>query len=642
MIRLSHWLRVLVLVCASLVAPLVSAQDAALPMLPTPQGEGVPESLRAWIPWVMHGQERRFCPVWQQEHLCEWNTPAMFDVRADGATLQFRAFVGLAGPLRLPGSADVWPSALLVDGVSQPIASNGQQPLVELTPGWHDVTLEFAWGRRPESIRLPDELVLGTLTVDSVAVPYPRREATGTLWLNAGESAEAGEQDRLQIDVQRRLTDSVPAYLTTRLRLQVSGDPRELNLGNVLPEGFRAHGIETALPARLAADGTLLVQVRAGTWDMTIMAHRLSPIAEISFLTEQGVWPGSETWVFEAVPSVRSVQVSGAPGIDPQRTALPDEWKSLPAFLMEQGATLRFEELRRGESTPPPDALSVQRTLWLRTDGSSFVASDLVNGTLSQGTRLQESFAGALQRADVQGAGRVITTHNGGLAGVEVREGAIQISADQVYPIGVELPAVGWNRDATTLRVDLQTPPGWTLVSVTGADEVFGSWVRAWNLQDLFVLLLVALAIRQVLGTPAALLAAVVLALAWHERGVPQLIWLTAVILTLLAERLGSARLGRWLVRARWVVLVVLLIQSVQFVGSQSRLALFPQLDLYGKAPSEQAWDYRGPSSGFGDFAAPMQQAPPPGAAEPTAPPMEPIEAEVALDEASVDSRTID
>jgi hypothetical protein len=642
MIRLSHWMRACLLVCTSLVAPLVLAQDTALPMLPAPQGEGVPESLRAWIPWVMHGQERRFCPVWQQEHLCDWSTPATFDVRADGATLQFRAFVGLAGPLRLPGSADVWPAALLVDGVSQPIASNGQQPLVELTPGWHDVNLAFAWGRRPESIRLPDELVLGTLTVDSVAVPYPRREATGMLWLNAGETAEAGEQDRLQIDVQRRLTDSVPAYLTTRLRLQVSGDPRELNLGNVLPEAFRAHGIETALPARLAADGTLLVQVRAGSWDMTIMAHRLSPIAEISFLTEQEAWPASETWVFEAVPSVRSVQVSGAPGIDPQRTALPEDWKSLPAFLMEQGTTLQFEELRRGEATPPPDALSVQRTLWLRTDGSSFVASDTLSGTLSQGTRLQESFAGALQRADVQSAGRVITTYNGGLAGVEVREGAIQISADQVYPTGAELPAVGWNRDATTLRVDLQTPPGWTLVSVSGADEVVGSWVRAWNLQDLFILLLVALAIRQVLGTPAALMAAVVLALAWHEHGVPQLIWLTAVILMLLVERLGNARLGRWLVRARWVVLVVLLIQSVQFVGSQSRLALFPQLDLYGKGPSEQAYDYRGPSHGFGDFAAPMQQVPPPGAAEPTAPPMEPVEQEVALDEAEMNSRTID
>ena len=57
---------------------------------------------------------------------------------------------------------------------------------------------------------------------------------------------------------------------------------------------------------------------------------------------------------------MRAVRLSGAPGIDPQRTALPEEWKSLPAFQLAQGAALGFTELRR-------DGLDVQRWNLLHT-----------------------------------------------------------------------------------------------------------------------------------------------------------------------------------------------------------------------------------------------------------------------------------
>ena len=45
-------------------------------------------------------------------------------------------------------------------------------------------------------------------------------------------------------------------------------------------------------------------------------------------------WPEQEVWVFSPDNRLRQVELTGAPGVDPQRTNLPAEWRSLRAFLL--------------------------------------------------------------------------------------------------------------------------------------------------------------------------------------------------------------------------------------------------------------------------------------------------------------------
>ena len=59
------------------------------------------------------------------------------------------------------------------------------------------------------------------------------------------------------------------------------------------------------------------------------------------------------------------MELSGPAPIDPSRTELPEDWRALPAFLVEPGASLALKEVRRGEAEPPPDALNLARELWL-------------------------------------------------------------------------------------------------------------------------------------------------------------------------------------------------------------------------------------------------------------------------------------
>ncbi len=129
------------------------------------------------------------------------------------------------------------------------------------------------------------------------------------------------------------------------------------------------------------------------------------------------------------------MRLEGGASIDPQRTSLPEEWKSLPAFQMAGGDVLRFEELRRGEPQPPPDEVQVGRTFWLALSGDRITSRDHLIGTLNQGGRLEVLPPAALGRVSFGGADQVITrSPTGDGAGVEVRSGSLDLEADATYP----------------------------------------------------------------------------------------------------------------------------------------------------------------------------------------------------------------
>ncbi len=385
---------------------------------------------------------------------------------------------------RCPATPPFFPRDVTLDGRPALLRRLGDTPALALPRGEHRVAGRFSWARLPESLPLPREIAIVGLRLRGAAVARPHREAGGLLWLAARE-AEANEEDGLSIEVYRRIEDGVPALLETRLLLRVSGAARELDLGEPLPADFEPYELESGLPARFGRDRRLRVQLRAGEWSLRLAARSRGPLAELAGAARPAPWPGEEIWVFAANPAVRAVRLEGGAGIDPQRTSLPVEWKSLPAFQIAAGDVLRFEELRRGEPQPPPDEVQVARIFWLAMDGDRFTSRDHLAGVLNQGGRLEILPPAALGRAAFAGADQVITrSPDGATAGVEVRSGSLDLEADATYPRGGELPAVGWNRDAGQLNVDLRVPPGWTLLGATGVDVTSGAWVDRWSLLD--------------------------------------------------------------------------------------------------------------------------------------------------------------
>src|SRR2546425_3920442 len=162
-----------------------------------------------------------------------------------------------------------------------------------------------------------------------------------------------------------------------------------------------------------------------------------------------GAWPAQEVWVFDARPHLRLVEVEGVTAVDPQQTTLPDEWKPLPAYLMQSGKTMTLVEKRRGDSDPAPDQLALERTLWLDFDGRGYSVRDAITGSMRRTWRLEMPPPAELGRVAIDGVDQLITrTAPERPAGVELRQGEVRLDADsRLGRSTAVVPAVGWDHD---------------------------------------------------------------------------------------------------------------------------------------------------------------------------------------------------
>lgn len=545
----------------------------------------VPEPLRPWIGWALHGEEDRVCPfLYSNARLrsCAW--PDRLELRLDDPGGRFRQAwtVHARSWIELPGDGERWPQEVSVNGKAVSVAERKGRPALELPEGRHVLEGRFLWSRLPESLPLPRTVGLVALEVAGKAVPFPDITPDGSLWLR-GERETAGRDggERLAMEVFRRIVDEIPLQVETRIELDVAGRQRELLVGpGLLTEAIPVR-LDSPLPARLEPDGRLRVQVRPGRYALTLATRQPGPVDTLPLPAIPEPWPGEEVWAFDSRPHLRLVEVSGGTPVDPRQTRLPGEWQSLPAFRLQGGEQLVFEEIRRGDPQPEPDRLTLERQLWLDFDGGGYTVQDRITGSMTQGWRLTASPELALGQAVLDGEPRLITTLPGEAGrGVELRRGAIELLSDSRLegPTGT-LPATGWAHEFREVRATLHLPPGWTLLGARGADHVAPTWLQRWTLLDLFLVLVAALAVARLNGWPWGLLALATLALIWHEQGAPQWVWLNLLAAAALLRVLPTGRFRRAALWYRNLSLLALVLIALPFLVAQVRVGLYPQLE---------------------------------------------------------------
>ena len=537
----------------------------------------------------MHDHEPELCPSLATDHICAWGGRLELSLAAGGGRFSQTWELFADGPIPLPGGNSQWPLDVKVDGKPAVAIDDGDDgdgtPQVRATAGRHTITGTFTWKRLPETLRVPARAALLSLTLAGKAVEFPSRSEAGTLFLrNDDEAGEAGEEDRLDISVHRRVADDIPLRLTTRISLNVAGKAREVVLGKSLPPGFVPVALDAQLPVRVETDGRLRVQLRPGQWVITLDARNGAPTPRITRPRPDGPWKeGEEVWVFESHPPLRVVTVEGVPGVDPQQTTLPDEWKALPAYIMAADATMALVERRRGDADPAADQLALQRSLWLDFDGHGLTARDEITASFHRAWRLSMGPESHLGRAAVSGKDQFITRLDGAGAGagdgIEIRDATASIVAEsRVERTGAGIPAVGWDHDFQSVAARLSLPPGWRLFHVSGADSVGSSWVRDWTLLDLFLMLIIGIGIGKLFGVRVGALALVTLALVFPESGAPKWIWLAVLIGEALVRALPAGALRRAVATYRLGVWVGLVLIAIPFAVYHVRVGLHPAL----------------------------------------------------------------
>ncbi len=545
------------------------AAHAARPDPAATPADAVPEALRPWIGWVLHGdaEEQLACPQLngrEDDRVCAWPARLSLAVTDKGGTFSQEWEVFHAGLAKLPGSDEHWPLDVRVDGKPAAVVSSDDDPALELAPGHHQVTGRFAWDESPpDSVAVPPETGLLALTVNGKRVDFPVRDEEGQVFFGRNVE-EVAEADSIDISVHRKLVDDVPLRLITRLQLAVSGKNREVVLGRALPAGFEAQEVEGGLPLRFDPDGHVRIQVRPGTWTILVTARRVAAGDSVTRPQPDGLWKdGEEVWVFESHPELRVVELSGAPAIDPAQTTLPDEWKALPAYALPAGATLALAERRRGDSDAGPDQLQLERRLWLDFDGGGYTVSDQISGRFTRSWRLAGAAHTRLGRVAINGQDQFITRDADGHEGVEIRSGRANISADsRIEGRRWHVPATSFLLDFQSVSTVLMIPPGWRLIHATGADKVTGTWIDRWSLLSFFLLLVTTLAAQRLFGSGLALVAFVGIGLSITESDAPAAVWLAVLLGEALARALRTGKLhtvARWYRIGAWIALASIL-----------------------------------------------------------------------------------
>ncbi len=333
-----------------------------------------------------------------------------------------------------------------------------------------------------------------------------------------------------------------------------------------------------------------MVQVRPGQWQIEILARSVkepdvlafpSPRASSPEPESKQAWPDSEIWVFESRPELRIVEIEQLSAIDASQTNLPEDWKRLPAYSINQGQVMGFKVIRRGDPEPEPNQLSIIRKLWLDFDGKGYTVNDIINGKMTSGWRLNALPATQLGKVTLDDEIQLITKQAGTeKQGVEVRKGMIMLNADSRIKGDVDsMSAVGWEQSFQNVSAELNLPPGWRLLAAGGVDNVPDSWISRWTLLDLFLVLITALATGRLWNHYWGALALVTLVIIWHEPGAPHYVWLNILAATALLGVLPQGRfyqLTRWYLNICWLSLVVI---ALPFMVSQVRSGIYPQLE---------------------------------------------------------------
>jgi hypothetical protein len=614
--------------------------------------EGIPPSLREWQGWVLHGEEFRRCPftasddtepgqpIAQHQFRCVWPERLTLTVDAQGGTFSQRWQVYSESWVALPGGAENWPRDVRLNGAPAAVVAVNDVPSLRLAPGSYTVSGRFAWTSRPEALPLADGTAIVDLFVDGSRVAQPERP-DGGVWLGKRRSTE--QAAAMEVQVYRLVQDEIPAYLLTRIRLNVAGEAREEVLGRALPDGFTPLSLQGDLPARLERDGSLRVQLRAGSHEVILFA-RGTDVAGTLARPENttGKWPKEEVWSFAANDSLRVAAAEGAEGIDPAQANVPNEWRQFPAFRMDAAAKLNVIERSRGLSNADDNRLSLTRAIWLDFDHRGFTVVDRINGLMRRDWRLDMQGPFALQSARQNEDQLLVTEGKEGRAGVELREPQLSlITVARKESGGGAMPATGWDSRFDRVTGTLNLPAGHRLIAAIGTDGAPSAWWERWGLWNVFGVLLIVGFVYWTAGLIPAGIAALALLLTYQE--MPEFIWLWGNLLAALsiARAAPAGRFQKFASAYRTVSFVVLGVALLPFLWLQVRYALYPQLApsdaSYGIMANMQRGGFISDKEGYVDATAAAAEAPAPASIEAdlaarAAPPPPPMDAIIAED----------
>jgi hypothetical protein len=544
----------------------------------------VPDVLKPWLKWVLKEEEQD--PCINTEHtekgvlgICNWYLKSSLIIEQN--QLQFKQSVKLIKDsyIQLVYADKAWPASVQVNQVSYPVVEKDNQPVVYLEKGDYQLIGVLNWANSPSFIQVPKTSGIIDLVVNNSEYKNTV-DADAKIW--RGQNAISDNlitSDFLNIQVFRKIIDSVPYKLETVLRINSGGRAREVILNDILL-GTEAYELDSALPAYFDDKKNLLLRVKPGQWETRIYSFANSHFDSMALKVNGDNMPSAELWSFSAEPSLRTVSLAGAQSVDPSITEVPAEWRNLPTYSINSDTRLFVERESRADPSLISDQYTLERTVQLLSDGSTYNYSDKIIGKISTDGRLDVGSNIMLGSVTLNGMDQAITKlPDNSNVGIEIRAGDINLkSSARVENDNRELSVTGWLTNFQSADMNLYLPNGYKLLHVTGASTVYGSWLGKWDLLDIFLILASTVLAFKVLGKVASLFVLVGLILVEQQfalAGVSIALLIFSIILKLMSDNW----LGSLLKFVKFITVVTLIFSFLPYSYERLIESIYPQLE---------------------------------------------------------------
>ncbi len=546
----------------------------------------LPAVLQPWVNWVLHDKLKQVSctPHYDDANRLECSWPGTLNISLDDKGGKFDQEWEICHDtwVPLPGGTGQWPLNVRVNNTPGLLMLHNGGPAIHLVPGQYGITGDFQWNTLPEHLKLPERTGLFSLQIKGEAVPFPQMDSQGRLWLKTTQKNQK-EADGLKVERFRKIVDDIPPRVILHTTLEVAGKAREITLGPLYDSAlFIPLSLESALPARLSQEGTLRIQVRPGRYEFSLVLRYVNPLAQLTLNgAEPHYQPDHEIWSVERRPGLRIVEISGIPSVDPRLTSLPREWQRFPAYRMKPGETMTFKEIKRGDPVPAPDRLTLDRTLWLRFDGSGYTVQDRITGQKNSDWRLEMDADMVPGKVTVDGVEQLITKRAvTDKPGVEIRKGMLHLTSENRFDKGIyHIPATGWDHDFNQVTGRLQLPPGWKLIHARGMDNIPGTWLKKWTLLDFFMVVIFTIATAKLFSIPLSLVGFVTLVLIFHEPLAPRYVWPALLVGIALLRYLPPGKFRKIIRVLHGTVVLILVFTAIPYVIHTLRVGIYPQLE---------------------------------------------------------------
>ena len=585
-----------------------------------------PAVLKSWQPWVEQKIKDRYCAHKSSQALCQWADflHIHLQLKQNRATFYIRVQHDQNTLLPLPHHPQLGIQSLYVKPITPPLTWDAQawnqasnhtvwrlnntwhmqavidqykRPYVALERGLYLIRGDLTWTQLPDFINIP--MVFAHVSTQST----PRNthsmkvDHQGLLWLkNKGqkEKKEADktiEQDQLYIEVYREIFDEVPLRIKTHVQLNISGKAREVILQGLQIKDSEIVQVDSTL-SHQSQTGGIQLYIKPGKSKLVIESLIHRPVQQIKVPQLKGAdHHRQEIWMWHNRRSIRQVQLTGLEEIDPEQSNVPSHLATGDyTFLANAQQTLVIKEIQRGLKQVPMNKLKLSRNLWLDLDGRGFVSLDRLSGDMSGRSRFNYAQTGVLGRVELlanqhnsKNTPLLITTDpQSKKDGVEIRgySQVLHAEARVEQPYHKPLAAVGWDHGVHQLEMNLHVSPGWHLLSIQGAENSTGTWVKSWKLMDFFIILMISAAVFRLFNIFWAVLTLLTL-IAYHQVDtVPLWSWIQVLVAMAIAQAIQQKNIFRRMVYMYLAVNVLVFALGVlQSAQQDIRQALHIQLE---------------------------------------------------------------